>query len=116
VLLSCGGNKPWEREQLEKLQWLRTADAKIAFKKDLKASRIRFYGYYGFASVIPVVGHDPCYRQFEITPIEGTGDVIINNEHLNLIRRAQRFTTKYNQLMKKHIESSGLRSCPPKEG
>ncbi len=114
--LSCNDNTAWEREQLEKLQWLRTADAEVAFKKDLKASRIRFYQYYGYASLTPVVGFDPCYSQVEVTPIEGTGDVIASDKHLFLIERARRFATQYNLLMKDHIDRSGLRSCPPKRG
>ena len=114
VLLAC--TDPSENQQLEKLQWLRTADPVVTFKKDLKVSRIRFYQYHGFASVIPVVGNDPCYRWAEVTLIEGTSDMIINGEHQYLNERARVFATEYNRLMKDHIDRAGLRSCPPKEG
>ena len=121
VLGSCDSNTPWEREQLEKLQWLRTADAEAAFKKDQKASRIRFYQIYGFTLITPGIDIDvripgSCYHWVETMPIEGTSDALFSDEHFYLVKRARRFARKYNLLMKDHIDRAGLRSCPPKGG
>ena len=107
---------PQEKQEVTKLQWLYDADAKAFFEKDIKASRIRFFQYYGFTSVTPVVGDDPCYSWVEISPIEGTGDAILGSKHFDLIKRAQRFATEYNRLVKDHIDRAELRSCPQKPG
>ena len=102
---------------IEQLKWLESASAEQSFRKDRDANKYRFYVVYGYSRDIVGIGSltfSRCYRGVvELVTIEGTGDVLINEEYKRLNDLANAFASEYNQLMQQHIDSLDRRKCPP---
>lgn len=99
------------------LKWLDSTTAEQSFRKDRDAKKYRFYVVYGYSPDIVGIGnltYSRCYRGVvELVSIEGTNDALINEEHKRLNDLAEVFAGEYNRLMQQHVDSLGLRTCPP---
>lgn len=100
---------------VEQLKWLEATSAEQAFERDRAGGKQSFYVIYGYSQQIVGIGninYFRCYRGVELVAMDGTSDVVVNEEHGRLIDLAYAFADQYNQLMQQHIDNQGGRTCP----
>jgi len=98
------------------LRCIETADARKDFHEAIKKGEEYFLGIYGFALTVPGLPSiaDNCHYDFiiPVRPVKGTTDAIENDEQDRLIDIAQRYATKFNELMYLKLESENRKICP----
>lgn len=81
------------------------ADPAKDFDEAIKNRDFRFVGIHGYALIVP--GVENYYERYEksngVKTIEGTGDVILNEEHEQLQNKARSYAEKYNMLLLKFL-------------
>jgi hypothetical protein len=114
----------WNQRRLagqcvRKLQWLETASAADAARKDADAKRYRFYSCFGESWNTPGVEFIDyvacCKPAVRIEEIEGTRDRALSAEHERLMDMAYRFAREYNKRMRELLDTNGLSRCAPAE-
>ena len=92
-------------DPVKQLKWLESANPENDAKKAIEEKDFRLRATYGYALEIP--GVDPkdwieYEKIYGVNPIEGTGDLLINEEHERLSKLAHEYATEYNKVILKH--------------
>ncbi|MGZ6423633.1 MAG: hypothetical protein ACXWSR_22075 [Bdellovibrionota bacterium] len=102
-------------DNIANMQWLKAANPKTYYQKDIAERRFRFFEVLGYSSEIPEVGqlnYRRCYAaKIRLVRIEGTTDMPRSLVHGELNSKASVFAKTYNKLMKSYAEYHGLSNC-----
>ena len=114
VLVSCTSHN----QDLYALKKYQESDPKSDLKRDIANRDIHFLAVLGFAREIPGIGmieKENCFKDISSKLIDKTGDSFDEDifKVMKLKSGARKYTTKYNQLLKKHLIKQGDVFCAP---
>ena len=100
---SSFANADWCSEDIEKLAWVASANAKQDALAALDSQNSKYMAVFGFTIIVPGVTDAESFKittDKNYTAIEGTGDALCSDEHAKLNQRAIEYATVYNQTIR----------------
>lgn len=95
-----------EREIIESLRWVESANPLEDVKEAISKKDYRFIGIAGRRIKVRGIPDDKYFEYTEkygINVMKGTSDITYGDEHLRLIRLAEDYAKKYNQVLLRHL-------------
>ena len=102
-LTSCYAESP--PPEIEALRWVLNANPVTDAKKAVERNDRTLLGVHGYTWTIPGVEESEKHeyrKKYGLKLIEGTGDVVLNREHLDLIKKATEYARRYNMYLLEH--------------
>ena len=102
-------------DPVQMLRWVEKSNPVEDAKKAISTGDFRLLLVHGSRSWLPGVppGKEDFFRsKFSTKVIEGTSDVVKNDEHFKLIDRAVAYAKAYNRYVTKHIRVEQLPKKP----
>ena len=93
-------------EVIEGLKWVEKADPIKDAEQAIMKKDFRFLGISGRGTTVPGLPEEAYWeytKKYGVNVIKGTSDVIWGDEHLRLIRIAEKYAMKYNQILFEHL-------------
>jgi hypothetical protein len=91
----------------QKLQWLKDANPQQDAKKAIAAGDFRLMALPQRAIIIPGIPVDKM-NKYElycgVKLIEGVSDTVLNDGHLQLMKKAHQYALQYNAIIKPHCQ------------
>lgn len=106
TMTACATDKGLTQAEQD-LLWIRDANPQADAQKALEKRDFRMMGMPQRSTIIPGVPTQEM-REYEIkcgvNLINGVSDMVLNENHLQLIKQAQKYALQYNAIIKRHCK------------
>lgn len=105
AITGCATDTSTLTKSEQKLQWIKDANPQLDAKKAIEAGDFRLMGLPQRAIILPGIPVEEM-NKYElhcgVHLIDGVSDTVLNDGHLQLMKKAHQYALQYNAMIKPH--------------